>query len=220
MFPEYRANDFYMFGESYGGKYVIALAHAINSTNSAINLKGIAMGNAWVAPILQERIYGTLGYVTGILSYSHLVNINSYESFTRYILIYFRMVSQCHGLVEREEYYQADKRVCAPMWLETIRAGGGFNAYDYRLLGRYPFMPEMTAYMRRPDLMAALGVPANRVPEDTCNYQLFDQFLIEFQKDYTDMIPSLLTKYRILVYVVTQVVVVMTFWPGIMDNLI
>ncbi|CAK9178703.1 unnamed protein product [Ilex paraguariensis] len=53
-FPQYKTRDFFITGESYAGRYVPQLAHIIlsrnnNNTNQTIfNLKGIAMGNAWI----------------------------------------------------------------------------------------------------------------------------------------------------------------------------
>jgi serine carboxypeptidase-like clade 2 len=49
-FPEYRSNDFYVTGESYGGHYVPTLANVILDKNLAgrdpkINIKGIMVGN-------------------------------------------------------------------------------------------------------------------------------------------------------------------------------
>ncbi|XP_050267246.1 LOW QUALITY PROTEIN: serine carboxypeptidase 1-like [Quercus robur] len=52
-FPQYKTRDFFITGESYAGHYVPQLAHTIllknNNTNqTVINLKGIAIGNAWI----------------------------------------------------------------------------------------------------------------------------------------------------------------------------
>ncbi|KAK9077274.1 hypothetical protein SSX86_005611 [Deinandra increscens subsp. villosa] len=52
-FPEYKTRDFYMAGESYAGHYVPQLAQLILENNkitnqTVINLKGIALGNAYV----------------------------------------------------------------------------------------------------------------------------------------------------------------------------
>ncbi|XP_058223495.1 serine carboxypeptidase 1-like [Rhododendron vialii] len=52
-FPQYKNRDFYIAGESYGGHYVPQLACTILSNNkitnqTVINLKGIAIGNAYV----------------------------------------------------------------------------------------------------------------------------------------------------------------------------
>ncbi|KAI3448095.1 hypothetical protein Pfo_004760 [Paulownia fortunei] len=52
-FPEYKSRDFYITGESYAGHYVPQLADLILQNNkitnqTAINLKGIAIGNAYI----------------------------------------------------------------------------------------------------------------------------------------------------------------------------
>ncbi|KAF7137829.1 hypothetical protein RHSIM_Rhsim07G0231200 [Rhododendron simsii] len=52
-FPQYKSRDFYIAGESYAGHYVPQLAYTILSKNkitnqTVINLKGIAIGNAWI----------------------------------------------------------------------------------------------------------------------------------------------------------------------------
>uniref|UniRef100_A0A803KRD9 Carboxypeptidase n=1 Tax=Chenopodium quinoa TaxID=63459 RepID=A0A803KRD9_CHEQI len=52
-FPQYKNRDFYLAGESYAGHYVPQLAYTIlhnnkNANHDFINLKGIAIGNAWI----------------------------------------------------------------------------------------------------------------------------------------------------------------------------
>ncbi|XP_051146958.1 uncharacterized protein LOC127262351 [Andrographis paniculata] len=52
-FPEYKARDFYIAGESYAGHYVPQLAQLILENNrlanyAVVNLKGIVIGNAYV----------------------------------------------------------------------------------------------------------------------------------------------------------------------------
>ncbi|KAF8410023.1 hypothetical protein HHK36_002543 [Tetracentron sinense] len=52
-FPQYKTRDFFITGESYAGHYVPQLAYTIllnnmNTNQTIINLKGIAIGNAWI----------------------------------------------------------------------------------------------------------------------------------------------------------------------------
>ncbi|PHU18849.1 Serine carboxypeptidase II-3 [Capsicum chinense] len=67
-FPEYKASDFYLTGESYAGHYVPQLAQLILMHNnhpkktiiSTINLKGLAIGNAYVD--FESNMKGTTEY--------------------------------------------------------------------------------------------------------------------------------------------------------------
>jgi vitellogenic carboxypeptidase-like protein len=49
LFPDLQKNKFFVTGESYAGKYVPAVSHAIHKRNGnakiKINLKGLAIGN-------------------------------------------------------------------------------------------------------------------------------------------------------------------------------
>ena len=68
--------DFFIFGESYGGKYIPELARVIhnNKLNSMssqkdiidINLKGVGIGNGWMSPIDQGK-YASFLYYHGML---------------------------------------------------------------------------------------------------------------------------------------------------------
>ncbi|XP_027626733.1 probable serine carboxypeptidase CPVL [Tupaia chinensis] len=71
LFPEYKDNDFYATGESYAGKYVPAIAHYIHTFNPTqeqkINLKGIALGDAYSDPESIIGGYATFLYQIGLL---------------------------------------------------------------------------------------------------------------------------------------------------------
>jgi len=70
LFPEYSANDFYVTGESYAGKYVPAIAFKIHTENPAaevkINMKGISIGNGLTDPVTQND-YGDYLYGLGLI---------------------------------------------------------------------------------------------------------------------------------------------------------
>ncbi len=67
--------DFYIFGESYAGKYVPALSHRIHLAKTDpdrfggqvdINLAGIGIGNGWMSPLEQGK-YASYLYYHGLL---------------------------------------------------------------------------------------------------------------------------------------------------------
>lgn len=55
LFEDYRGNPFYVTGESYGGKYVPAIAYKIHQEGEkakkvGINLQGLSIGDGWSDP--------------------------------------------------------------------------------------------------------------------------------------------------------------------------
>ncbi|RWS03730.1 putative serine carboxypeptidase CPVL-like protein, partial [Dinothrombium tinctorium] len=65
LFSELRANDFYITGESYAGKYVPAIAYKIHTERNAnLSLKGIAIGDGLCDPVTMFD-YGDFLYQTG-----------------------------------------------------------------------------------------------------------------------------------------------------------
>ena len=52
LFSEYQNNDFYITGESYAGKYILAIGFLLHTkrNKSKINFKGVAIGNGFIDP--------------------------------------------------------------------------------------------------------------------------------------------------------------------------
>nr|XP_014332380.1 PREDICTED: probable serine carboxypeptidase CPVL [Bos mutus] len=71
LFSDYRDNDFYVTGESYAGKYVPAIAHYIHILNPVttmkINLKGVALGDAYFDPKSIIEGYPSFLFQIGLL---------------------------------------------------------------------------------------------------------------------------------------------------------
>jgi vitellogenic carboxypeptidase-like protein len=72
LFPDLRANEFYVTGESYAGKYVPACAYTIHmqnkiaSTEKRINLAGVSIGDGAMDPPSQFDNFGDLLYYVGM----------------------------------------------------------------------------------------------------------------------------------------------------------
>lgn len=86
LFPNLQKNEFFVTGESYGGKYVPAIGHAIfldskrvteDPSKPKINLKGLAIGNGLSDPVHQLN-YGDYLYQLG------LIDSNGHEIFLKY----------------------------------------------------------------------------------------------------------------------------------------
>lgn len=84
LFPHLKSHSLYLSGESYGGKYVPALAYKIHTKNNEVdqkymmNLKGVAIGNAWTDPIHQVQS-GDYLYELGLIDDKTLEIFHDYE---------------------------------------------------------------------------------------------------------------------------------------------
>lgn len=95
LYPQYRVNDLYAVGESYGGHYVpnfVAYALAQNDVvpkSQILNLQGLAVGNPWTAPDLEAFAVVQNWWDRAIISESVYNTINtycSYENITFWII--------------------------------------------------------------------------------------------------------------------------------------
>jgi vitellogenic carboxypeptidase-like protein len=75
-------NPFYIFGESFGGHYIPALASIItqNVTNNKINLQGIGIGDGWTDPYIQVASFSDYCYTAGLLDENQRDKIAGLES--------------------------------------------------------------------------------------------------------------------------------------------
>lgn len=85
LFPELQPNKFFVTGESYGGKYVPALAYTIHKKNPTaqvkINLKGVAIGNGLSDPE-HQLVYGKYLYQIGLIDWNQAEIFKEYEDKT------------------------------------------------------------------------------------------------------------------------------------------
>eukprot|EP01092_Planopodium_desertum_P007783 TRINITY_DN321_c0_g1_i1.p1 TRINITY_DN321_c0_g1~~TRINITY_DN321_c0_g1_i1.p1 ORF type:complete len:455 (-),score=72.62 TRINITY_DN321_c0_g1_i1:52-1416(-) len=87
VFPDYQGNDFYISGESYGGKYTPSISYYIHEMNKIappaqqINLQGLSIGDGLVDPITQFIGISDLLYYFGMADMAEVQYIqNTYET--------------------------------------------------------------------------------------------------------------------------------------------
>uniref|UniRef100_A0A146L0Q8 Venom serine carboxypeptidase n=1 Tax=Lygus hesperus TaxID=30085 RepID=A0A146L0Q8_LYGHE len=79
LFPEYEKNEFFIAGESYGAKYVTALARRIHKDTAKptkMNLVGISIGNGWIDPL---RMVDYSNYLWNL----GFIDLETYRIFSR-----------------------------------------------------------------------------------------------------------------------------------------
>lgn len=100
MFPELLKNDFYVAGESYGGKYGPALAYKIHEANKnasiKINLKGVSIGNGFCDPV------NMLNYGDYLIEIG-LIDVNGQK-------IFHQKRDEAVSLIKQEKWVEAFER--------------------------------------------------------------------------------------------------------------
>ncbi|CAH1988622.1 unnamed protein product [Acanthoscelides obtectus] len=138
LFPELRKNDFYVIGESYGGKFGPALAYAIHKNNpdaeEKINLKGIALGNGYIDPELQSG-YAEYVYQLGLVDQSTADIIKQYEM-------------KANEFIHNKDFNQSVKMWAAA--LNVIRESG-VNLFNYLKEGVGIDESLMNIFLNKPD---------------------------------------------------------------------
>lgn len=77
-FPQFKKNDFYVTGESYGGIYVPTLSVRLLNTSSSINFKGFAVGNGFLDSVRLTNSIIFFAYYHGLLSNSLWTELTKY----------------------------------------------------------------------------------------------------------------------------------------------
>mmetsp|Transcript_3792 Transcript_3792/g.14402 ORF Transcript_3792/g.14402 Transcript_3792/m.14402 type:complete len:677 (+) Transcript_3792:22-2052(+) len=192
MFPDAFKNGVFVVGESYGGKFAVELA--LNDKKMSKYIKGIGLGDAWIAPALQESSYGDYGYDLGLLNYRSLLEANMLRD-------------TCVAFVEEGWFDEAQKKGCLSELTVVLSSGGGFNPYDMREVGSYKFLDKLRKLFKDEEFANALGASnygkrpdGNAFSFSLCNQNVWDNFMDDFQKSYLHDIPKVLEDKKVLVY--------------------
>ncbi|XP_054799830.1 serine carboxypeptidase 1-like [Prosopis cineraria] len=161
-FPQYKSRDFFITGESYAGHYVPQLAYNILVQNifsgqTIINLKGIAIGNAWIDDETSSE--GIFDYL-----WTHaLISDETHSSIDKYCDFATDNVSDVCVSATRKALQEKGKidwyNIYAPLCRDTsLRNGPPGSVYNYDPCSDY----YVEAYMNNPDVQLALhALPTN-----------------------------------------------------------
>jgi carboxypeptidase C (cathepsin A) len=193
LYPQYSQNDFYVFGESYGGKYVPWLASTIITENgnaqNAINLKGIGMGDGWTDPLIQAGTYSTFLKANGLInSLEEDAAGPIYESYKL--------------LVDAHLYAEAD--VVGNALLELmVAAAGNVDVYDIRYHNGDPTDPLQAALgtvLNRQDVMTLLNATGTTSGWTACADSPYFGLEGDIEQSSAFLIPGILAQIPVLIY--------------------
>lgn len=194
LFPELQNNDFFVTGESYGGKYVPAVSHAIKDYNikaeTKINLKGLAIGNGFTDPE-HQLLYGDYLYQLGI------IDLNGKNLFHQY-------EKKAYNLIEQKKYVEALELFNSllfgdygpPSLFTNIT---GYNYYfNYLRTNDTNESQWMSEWVQREDVRRAIHV-------GNCSFNLETKIVEDHLKEdimqsLAVLVSDLVQHYRVLIY--------------------
>lgn len=201
---EYQQQAFYVFGESYAGHYVPAIAHRVFTGNAHqeglhINLQGFGIGNGLTDPQVQYKYYPEMAY-----NNSYHVQAVSYP-------LYAAMkaaVSPCVAMIAK---CQTSKAACLAAQsfcnaaLVAPYAASGLNVYDVRESCKHPPLcydfSLVERFLRLESTRAQLHVDPRAAKWESCNMAVHAGFAFDWMKNFHHLVvPMLEAGVKGLVY--------------------
>lgn len=195
LFPEYQKNDFYVTGESYGGKYVPAISYAIHKNNEKaklkINLKGLAIGNGLCDPINQLK-YGEYLYQIGLIDLNSMKLVQNYED-------------QGKQLIKDKKFKEAallfDSLIDGDFNKSSVfkNITGFDNYYNYLVSSNYNhIIDSMARYIQNNVIRKAIHVGNNTFNGIATDVEI--NLLEDIMQSVAPWISELLNYYKVLIY--------------------
>ncbi|KAL0119122.1 hypothetical protein PUN28_009606 [Cardiocondyla obscurior] len=195
LFPELQSNNFFVTGESYAGKYVPAVSHAIKDYNikaeTKINLEGLAIGNGLCDPE-NQLLYSEYLYQLGLIDENGKTQFQQYENKAR-------------GFIKQKKYLEAFEI------FDTLLNGDLNNSSSlfYNLTGfnyyfNYLFVKDsndsdwMSEWIQSADVRRAIHVGNSTFNVETRTVE--EHLKRDVMQSVTFFLVDLLQHYRVLIY--------------------
>ncbi|KAI9829028.1 MAG: Cell death protease [Thelocarpon impressellum] len=213
LFPQYEHDDLYIAGESYAGQHIPYIAKAILDRNKGNVkhewlLKGLLIGNGWIAPTEQYMSYLTFAYKENLIEGGSAIakQVESQQA------VCTALLNQPNG-TER-----VDIKGCEDILQEILRLTqkpelgedqACVNMYDVRLRDEYsscgmnwpPDLNNVTPYLRRQDVVSALHINGDKKTGWTeCSGTVGGAFTTANSKPSIDILPGLLEEIPVLLF--------------------
>nr|XP_019932295.2 venom serine carboxypeptidase-like [Aedes albopictus] len=197
LFPDLQKRNFYVTGESYGGKYVPAVSHAIHRYNDnakvKINLKGLAIGNGLCDP-LHQLVYGDYLYQLGLIDSNARDEFHAYEKKGR----------DCITKNDMNCAFEAfDALINGDMYSSgsLFKNVSGFETYfNYLQTKPDPKDDYMVKFLELPETRRAIHVGNNTFHELDSENKVEEHLKLDVMKSVVPYLEELLNSYRVVIY--------------------
>ncbi|XP_006641521.2 lysosomal protective protein-like [Lepisosteus oculatus] len=221
-FPSFAGNDFYVFGESYGGIYAPTLTQKIASSSNSINLKGMGVGNGMTSYALNDQSLVYFGYYHGLFGDNLWSTLNQYCCSGDSCNFYSSSNSNCQDAVYQALYEIQDIGLNIYDLYSECYGGAGYSGlyaadtsnlfrnYNFRFQApveaSIPGDPRcingtaMYYWLNTPAVRAALHIPSFVQTWELCSHTVGSLYQRTYQ-DMTSFYQDLLQKnLQLLVY--------------------
>eukprot|EP01060_Flectonema_neradi_P024697 TRINITY_DN33592_c0_g1_i1.p1 TRINITY_DN33592_c0_g1~~TRINITY_DN33592_c0_g1_i1.p1 ORF type:complete len:504 (+),score=118.19 TRINITY_DN33592_c0_g1_i1:34-1545(+) len=194
LFPHLQQNDFFITGESYGGKYVPAAAYKVHEENAKgtkphIPLKGIIIGDGLCDPETMVQQYAFLTEGFSLVDWNQVKTVKAYSD---------KIVSDIKSENWADAFHQFDLLINGDLsgvtpYLANVT---GFSNYFNALSPVYPTAP-FDKYLNLPEIQKAL-----HVNKTFAGYTRAVEVAIvnDVAQSMKDLFPTLLANYKVLLY--------------------
>ena len=187
--PKYNltANDFYIFGESYAGKYIPSIAHKIYFTQQPkINLRGVGIGDGLTHPVQQFVDYAEFAFNTGLIDQNQYKKVSAVQQVAK-------------SLVEQKKWDEAMNYINEILNDVSAVYAGNVNVYDIREYGNYD-TDYITTYVMQPDVREQMHTNNHRAYHD-CDSETYQKLQRDMPKSVRQYVVDLLNaNFKVLLY--------------------
>mmetsp|Transcript_12928 Transcript_12928/g.16164 ORF Transcript_12928/g.16164 Transcript_12928/m.16164 type:complete len:319 (-) Transcript_12928:1171-2127(-) len=185
-FPEYKSNPFYVFGESYAGKFIPALCSYVQHKQPAsiLNLAGFGIGDGYTDPYTQITAHADMVFNAGLVDEDQADQIRVYQEAARANILAQNWV----------DAYEARQQ----MFDLINAASGGVNIYDYRTYTPYNYTGIIN-YVNQEQVRDIIHV-GNHTFDNMCNSEVKYIMIQDNMQSVANLVPGLLDRYPALFY--------------------
>ncbi|KAI9467108.1 alpha/beta-hydrolase [Lactarius psammicola] len=205
VFPEYRTMDTYIAGESFAGQYIPYFSDAVLKSDLGIPLRGSAIGNGWIDARRQYPAYLDYAVKHGLVELGSAQYDRGKKATDECVALLKEIkgepvnIESCEGVMQKivNEPGSADDK-----------AGLCLNIYDVRLKDENPAcgmnwptdLKNITSYLRRPDVVAALHAGAKSEAWVECQQRIHRELNVKSSESSVTVLPRILEKIPVLLF--------------------
>ena len=190
IYSSLKMNDFYIFGESYAGHYIPALATVIvqNNTANGIKIKGIGVGDGWTDAYIQLASFSDFAFGASLLDDRSRAHVIDLQREARVMIQNGKYFEATGKFDEITDYITTLNHGISPYNFETYE--GGDEYYD--------------KWLNTANVKKAYGVDPSVTFKD-CVDQTYEDFYPDISTSYLGNYSYLLTQtvvpnFRVILY--------------------